>query len=74
MAEQHTHMTSRPNALTIEALQHGGFVVTDHDAHFRRGMSGHVAAFTRLSDAINWMEEQMNMPKAGRPGPNEIRA
>lgn len=64
MPATHRSMSARPVSLTIQELPHGGYVVIDH-APFRRGLvDGNTAAFTRLTDAVAWMEEQMRLPAA----------
>ncbi|QGY05498.1 hypothetical protein MMSR116_29105 [Methylobacterium mesophilicum SR1.6/6] len=47
----------RPQALCIQELRHGGYVVTAFP-HFHHEVEL-LAAFTRLSDAVSWMEDAM---------------
>lgn len=65
MADKHTSMGAKPRSLRIEALAHGGYVVHD-DADECRGpfRPAILAAFTRLTDAVSWIEEQLRLPEA----------
>lgn len=64
-------LTDRHRALCIQELRHGGYVVTAFP-HFHHEMEL-LAAFTRLSDAVSWMEEAMRAPMTERAetGPGE---
>jgi hypothetical protein len=63
MAEKHTNLRFRPRALTIEALAHGGYAVKESIPEHRGFEHFHFAAFTRLADAVSWIEEQMRLPE-----------
>lgn len=63
MAEKHTSLRIRPRSLTIESLPHGGYAVRDTGLEHRGFERELVAAFTRLSDAVGWIEEQMRLPE-----------
>lgn len=62
MAEKHTNLRVRPRSLTIESLSHGGYAVRDNGPEHRFHHE-HVAAFTRLADAVGWIEEQLRLPE-----------
>ena len=58
---RHSSMTARPRSLTIEALPHGGFVVFHPETYMRGLPHSIVAAFSRLPDAVGWVEEQLQL-------------
>lgn len=68
---QHNPLSERPKALCLQELPHWGFIVTDFpQTHYEMRL---LAAFTRLSDAVSWIEEAMQtLPsEAGRPRTSE---
>lgn len=63
---QREPLADRPRALCVQELRHGGYVVTAFP-HFHHEMEL-LAAFTRLSDAVSWMEDAMRGALAqGKP-------
>ncbi|MET3485377.1 hypothetical protein [Methylobacterium sp. 1973] len=68
---QRNHPWEKPKALCLQELPHGGFIVTDFpQAHYEMRL---LAAFTRLSDAVSWMEEAMRTPP-GTSTPPQLRS
>ena len=60
-------LSERPKALCLQELPHGGFIVTEFPLlHCEMRL---LAAFTRLSDAVSWMEEAMQAPPCPSPQP-----
>lgn len=63
MAEKHTSLRIRPRSLTIESLPYGGYAVRESGQEHRGFERELVAAFTRLTDAVSWIEAQMRLPE-----------
>ncbi|MCJ2021077.1 hypothetical protein MKK84_27255 [Methylobacterium sp. E-065] len=65
-------IAERPKALCIQELPHGGYIVTAFPRNQYETQL--LAAFTRLTDAVGWMEEAMRVRLAEQNEPSLVEA